>query len=162
MSGQMITPEQLTKIEFKWRESRREENDWIFLNYIYELRDANTEPEDECAVTDNKGNHCPEKPSHTIFRNGEQLELCERCYLNVMKGAYGDTTNTEPEDEWDAEVEVVADYDADAGHEAQYFETVEDYETQITKRKIEEYLGCKPVKGYKVWNFWNWLQSEDK
>jgi len=35
-----------------------------------------------------KGN-CPDPVSHTVIHHGRQLYLCERCFQNVLLGAYG-------------------------------------------------------------------------
>ncbi len=42
-----------------------------------------------CNVTDLKGNHCPEKPVHSLVNDGEVVYLCDRCFANVLAGAYG-------------------------------------------------------------------------
>jgi len=49
---------------------------------------------DRCAVADAKGNHCPERAVHRVtIRQPGQLDLevglCEKCYQNVVAGAYG-------------------------------------------------------------------------
>ena len=43
----------------------------------------------KCDVKDLKGNHCPETPTHTIVIYGEEVNLCDRCYENVLAGAFG-------------------------------------------------------------------------
>ena len=42
----------------------------------------------QCAVRDNKSNHCPEVPVHYIERNGERVGLCERCFQSYQNGAF--------------------------------------------------------------------------
>ena len=44
----------------------------------------------QCAVQDNNGNHCPEKPSHNIeIEYGRRrVYLCERCYQNYLNGEF--------------------------------------------------------------------------
>lgn len=41
-----------------------------------------------CAVQDNKGNHCPDKPVNFLEHNGKTIGLCERCFNNYQNGAY--------------------------------------------------------------------------
>ena len=41
-----------------------------------------------CEVTDLKGNHCPEEPTHEVEFRGKIIHLCDRCYANVQLGAY--------------------------------------------------------------------------
>lgn len=43
----------------------------------------------QCDVTDMQGNHCPETPTHTMNFKGVEVHLCEKCYVNVLSGAYG-------------------------------------------------------------------------
>jgi hypothetical protein len=42
----------------------------------------------QCDVTDLEGNHCPEIPIHWAVVNGQTVHLCEKCYSNVLNGAY--------------------------------------------------------------------------
>jgi hypothetical protein len=42
----------------------------------------------QCDVTDLEGNHCPETPIHWVVVNGQTVHLCEKCYTNVLNGAY--------------------------------------------------------------------------
>lgn len=42
----------------------------------------------KCAITDLKGNHCPEEPKHTIeLKIGELADLCDKCYENYKQRA---------------------------------------------------------------------------
>ena len=43
----------------------------------------------QCDVTDIHGNHCPEESKSRTLPNGDVAYLCERCYTNVLNGAYG-------------------------------------------------------------------------
>ena len=45
----------------------------------------------KCSIKDYKGNHCPEIPKHHFIRNNETVSLCDRCFANYKKGAYGDS-----------------------------------------------------------------------
>jgi len=42
----------------------------------------------QCAVHNNKGKHCPDKPVHYIEFNSKRVGLCERCYQNYLNGAF--------------------------------------------------------------------------
>ena len=42
----------------------------------------------QCDVTDLEGNHCPELPIHWVVVNRKTVHLCEKCYTNVLDGAY--------------------------------------------------------------------------
>jgi len=42
----------------------------------------------QCAVHDNKGQHCPDTPVHYVEYRGERVGLCERCFLNFQNGAF--------------------------------------------------------------------------
>lgn len=68
---------------------------------------------DKCQVADAKGNHCPEPAVHrvTIRQSGQldrEVGLCEKCYQNVVAGAYGPRLTVsgrwEPETKKPAEV----------------------------------------------------------
>jgi len=51
--------------------------------------------DEQCRVTDLHGRHCPDTPVHRISHNGCTVSLCDRCYVNVIAGAYerrGDDT----------------------------------------------------------------------
>jgi hypothetical protein len=48
----------------------------------------------QCDVTDSQGNYCPENAVHTVIFKGIETYLCERCYANVLAGAYGNAPNT--------------------------------------------------------------------
>ena len=53
----------------------------------------------QCDVTDLQGNHCPEEAVHTVVFKGVETNLCERCYANVLAGAYGSHLTQRPADE---------------------------------------------------------------
>lgn len=42
-----------------------------------------------CDVTDLKGNHCPEIPSHIVYFHGKIVFLCDKCFANASAGVYG-------------------------------------------------------------------------
>jgi hypothetical protein len=42
----------------------------------------------QCAVHDNKGQHCPDAPVHYVEYRGEKVGLCSRCFLNFQNGAF--------------------------------------------------------------------------
>ena len=45
----------------------------------------------ECAVKDNKGNHCPDKPKHFAKdTDGYVCELCDGCYQAWIRGSWQD------------------------------------------------------------------------
>lgn len=52
----------------------------------------------QCDVTDLQGNHCPEEALHTVIFDGVETHLCERCYKNVLAGAYGSHLTQRPPD----------------------------------------------------------------
>lgn len=45
-------------------------------------------PSPECDVVDNKGNHCPDTPEHTVIYQGKTVRLCERCYQGWKIGRF--------------------------------------------------------------------------
>lgn len=44
---------------------------------------------DRCAVTDQHGKHCPDRPTHKVEHDGKIVFLCDRCHLNWLSGTYG-------------------------------------------------------------------------
>ena len=48
--------------------------------YLYKNMTFGEFPDEQCAVTDNKGNHCNKLPVHTVEINGRLLGLCENCF----------------------------------------------------------------------------------
>jgi hypothetical protein len=42
----------------------------------------------QCAVQDNKGQHCPDEPVHYLEHNDVTIGLCARCFLNYQHGAF--------------------------------------------------------------------------
>jgi len=41
-----------------------------------------------CDVIDINGNHCPQEAGRTLSIGGEEVHLCELCFLNFQAGAY--------------------------------------------------------------------------
>jgi len=42
----------------------------------------------QCAVCDNKRQHCPDEPIHYVEYRDEKVGLCERCFSNFQNGAF--------------------------------------------------------------------------
>ena len=43
----------------------------------------------QCAVKDNKGIHCKEKPEHFVkLKNGKTVELCNKCFRSYNQGQW--------------------------------------------------------------------------
>ena len=42
-----------------------------------------------CEVSNSNGEHCPDEATKSFLHRGQLVHVCERCYQNILLGAYG-------------------------------------------------------------------------